>query len=86
MGEEENEVECEVNVTVSDPVPTKKIHLLEYQAVFRTSESPLSIFEVVITVFSKQLLNAATFFLTLSAKQHALTDKCQSISRLKADF
>lgn len=50
MGKKEDEAERGVRVTVSEPVTNKKYRLLEYQAVLRTSESPLYTFKVVITI------------------------------------
>jgi len=62
IGKKEDEVECEVRVTVSEPVTNKKYCLLEYQAVFKTSESPLSTFKVIRTISTRQLLNSAALF------------------------
>lgn len=50
MGKKENEVECGVRATVSKPVTNKKYCLVEYEVVFRTSESPLSNFKVMVTL------------------------------------
>lgn len=61
-GKKEDEAKCGVRLAVSEPGTNKKYLLLEYQAVFRTSESPVSTFEVTITIFTRWLLNPATLF------------------------